>query len=592
MNNISQSSPNTTLSRITSRIGRWKIPGQVRGLFLVWIALSLFDLFLIRDTAWVMAHGAGERFIVNYTASALGFLGLLVLISTHLLRGKARTGLAVLILFLPMMIQLSYFSVYHKFVSSFGFKAFFEDPGLVFSLWIDTLPLFQVLLSFAVVLLAVIILKRTIQGFHIVAQGLSGFTIVAVTALTALSWYSVPVFQNSVMAYAGSYVEMVKQKSYEQFKLKRPEVTVEPTDRPLPDIILIIGESTVLTHMGLFGYERDTTPGLNRLAREGRIAAFDNCISIGLQTRLSVPYMMTGLQGIDPKGYIYTCPTVLNYAKARGYHTAFFTAQDLYWGRMKEFLIDDSVDEFVNGTHFNPQASVHKGADDLDLLDNGVLPFLDRTTSPFFLVVQMDGSHYPFAEHCEPEYKRFLPEGEPNSVNAFDNTVAYTDIVLSRLIDRVRDTNPKAWIFFSPDHGQNLGGANGFFNDFFSSDVIHNPLIVSAPEEAMPLLQAKRHAPLSQADIVPTILDLMGLSPLNDIDGLSLLDAIPENRLRVCSTYMPTFHNVPESVLVFNDLSYYYIDHARGSVLLDDGKTVMPFEDLDPEYKALFSRRM
>jgi glucan phosphoethanolaminetransferase (alkaline phosphatase superfamily) len=568
------------------------IPKRTRILLLVWGLFTIFDLFIVRDGAWVRENVFSERFIVNYAASSLAFFALLVLMASHLIRGRKKTILAFFILFLPLLVQISYFSVYRKFVSSFGFRAFFEDPGMIFSLWLANVPFRWIILAFVLVVFSIVLLKRVGQGFHRVTQAVSGFFILTVTALMVFSWYSVPVFQNSVMAYAGSYLELAKQKSYEQFLLNRPAISAPATEKKRPNIIFIIGESTVMSNMSLFGYTRDTTPGLKRLEQEGEIAPFDNCISIGLQTRLSVPYMMAGLMGIDPKGYIYTCPTVLNYAKARGYHTAFFTAQDLYWGRMKEILIDKDVDEFLNGTYFNPQASVHKGANDLDLLDKGIMPFLERTKTPYFLTIQMDGSHYPFSEHCEAQYKKFFPEDDPNGVNAFDNTVIYTDIFLTRLIDHVRRTDPSAWIFFSPDHGQNLGGKNGFFNDNFSSRVIHNPLIVSAPEDKMPLLRQKRKAPLSQADIVPTILDLMDLEPVKSLDGYSLLGLIPEDRLRVCSTYMPTFHNVPESVLVFNDLSYYYIDQARGSVLLSDGKTMIPFADLKPRYKKIFTRRM
>lgn len=557
-----------------------------------WLGFTLFDLFVVRDISWFLDNASSERFLVNYLASSLAFLAFLILIASHLLRGRKKTILAFILIFVPLMIQICYFGIYRKFVSAFGFRAFFEDPGMVVSLWLENLPIMKLVFALALVAVIIMILKRVQWQFPVLAQALSGFIILIVMSLMVFSWYSVPVFQNSVLAYAGSYLELAKQKSFESFKFNKPKISPPPASGPLPNIIYIIGESTVLDHMSLFGYERDTTPGLVRLEKENKIAAFENCISIGLQTRLSVPYMMTGLQGIDPKGYFYSCPSILNYAKARGYHTAFITAQDLYWGRLKEILIDRDVDEFLNGTHFNPQASVHKGADDLDLLERGIWPFLKQAGQPFFLVIQMDGSHYPFSEHCETQYKKYLPEKDPNGVNAFDNATVYTDIFLTRLMERARQDFPSSWVFFSPDHGQNLGGKNGFFNDNFSSRVIHNPLIVSAPPEYIPLLKKKRHAPLSQADIVPTILDLMYLKPVKPIDGYSLLGPIPENRLRVCSTYMPTFHNVPESVLVFNDLSYYYIDLARKSVTLNDGKTMMKFDDLKPEYKEIFTRRM
>jgi arylsulfatase A-like enzyme len=156
----------------------------------------------------------------------------------------------------------------------------------------------------------------------------------------------------------------------------------------------------------------------------------------------------------------------------------------------------------------------------------------------------------------------------------------------------MRKNHPDSWVFFSPDHGQSLGGVNGFYNDNFSSDVIHNPLVVSPPAAAREALLKNRHSPLSQADIVPTILDIMGITPVKPLDGFSLTGKIPKDRLRVCSTYMPTFHNAPEAVLVFPDLTYFLMDLQRKSVTLADGKTMMKFDDLEKRYRDVFTKRM
>ncbi|MFA6009300.1 MAG: sulfatase-like hydrolase/transferase [Desulfobacteraceae bacterium] len=558
----------------------------------IWLIYTLFDLFGVRDMLFIHEHGLHERFIVNYIASSAAFLCLIILIKEHLMSGKTKRAVAFIILFLPLVVQLSYFGIYRKFVSAFGFSAFYEDPAMVFDLWINNLNIPKIILAFILALGSLKILKRLPGRFHWAASAISSFIIVVVTSLMVFSWYSTPVFQNSVLAYAGSFLEMAKQKSYTHYKMDKPVIQLEKTDKILPNIIYIIGESTVLSHMSLFGYERNTTPGLVKLEKARKIVTFDNCISIGLMTRLSVPYMLAGLQGIDPKGVFYTYPTIFNYAKARGYATAMITAQDLSWGNLKNILIDKDVDEFENGTNFNPGLSVHKGADDTDVLERGVMPYITKTKSPFLLVLQMDGNHYPFNQHSNKKNKIFLPETEPNCVNAFDNSVVETDLVLTKLIDEMRSKFPDSWIFFSPDHGQSLGGINGFYNDNYSSDVIHNPLIVSPPSAFVSILSENRHAPLSQSDIVPTILDLMDIKPVKPLDGYSILGKIPHDRLRVCSTYMPTFHNTPESVLVFPDLTYYFIDLDRKSVTLKDGKTTVKFDDMDKEYQDVFLRRM
>jgi glucan phosphoethanolaminetransferase (alkaline phosphatase superfamily) len=100
--------------------------------------------------------------------------------------------------------------------------------------------------------------------------------------------------------------------------------------------------------------------------------------------------------------------------------------------------------------------NVSIGADDHRVLERGVLPYLARATQklqPILLVTQMSGSHPPFAAQVPQELKPFLPEPSPNSVNAYDNTVWYTDLYLHRLVQAVRDQRPGAWVFLHPITG-------------------------------------------------------------------------------------------------------------------------------------------
>ncbi|NYT28473.1 MAG: hypothetical protein H0A76_11785 [Candidatus Thiodubiliella endoseptemdiera] len=76
-----------------------------------------------------------------------------------------------------------------------------------------------------------------------------------------------------------------------------------------------------------------------QLEKNQQLIKYTNALSIGTHTRLSVPYMLVGIEGIDPKGRIYQTPSVFNYAKARGYTTAFISAQDTRWGILRICLL-------------------------------------------------------------------------------------------------------------------------------------------------------------------------------------------------------------------------------------------------------------
>ncbi len=412
--------------------------------------------------------------------------------------------------------------------------------------------------------------------------------LILIYSFSVLSWYSLSSSQNSIFAFYSTIFETLKNGFnknilFEKAKISRQDIN---SSQKLPNIIYIIGESATFSHTSFANYFRETTPNLDKLAKNSNILIFNNALSIGTKTRLSVPYMSVGLSGIDPKGEIYKYPNILNYAKSVGYKTFLITSQDLSWGGLREFLLDDDTDKFVNGTDVNPNARVHKGADDLEMLNREILPIIENETKPFFILFQMDGNHYPYSKHSPQNFK-IWQENSENSPEAYDNSMRYSDEVLSKLINNMRTKFSDSWIFYSTDHGQNLGGSNGMFNDNFSLDVVRNLLFISAPEYYREKLKLNLDKPVSQADIVPTILDILNIKQIYKLNGISLLKNIDNNRYRVVSNFMPTLHNTPEASIFFHDLSSIEIDFSKMSAKMSNGK-IIKFEDLNSSIKDIF----
>ena len=112
------------------------------------------------------------------------------------------------------------------------------------------------------------------------------------------------------------------------------------------------------------------------------------------------------------------------------------------------------------------------------------------------------------------------------------------------------------------------------------------------PDSGFTKIKKNETRPVSQADIAATIIDLMQIGLVKPIDGQSLLQPIDPSRLRICSKYMPTGNNRPSAVLVFEDLSYYHINFDKKRVTLKDGRTILPFSQLEMPLQALFTRRL
>ena len=560
---------------------------QIITTLLVWLVIVLVDLLVVRDYTWVIDNWDIKRVAVNFGLSSLALLSLLFLLRPVMVKSRFYKFGVYTIIALPMLVQMSHFEVYRSFASSFGFHAFAEDPWMTLSLWVEQFNIVKSIIILGVVFWSVKLLsvsKPIVKWRY--ALNVISFTLLYL--LTTFSWYGVPNFQNSTLAYYSTLLQMSKDQALE-FNRDKTKVSVNnaPIDN-LPNIIYIVGESLTLSHMGIYGYNKDTTPKLQDLEDNKRIIAFDNALSIGTHTRLSVPYMLVGIEGIDPLGKFYQTPGIFNYAKARGYNTAFISAQDTSWGHIREIFVDDDVDFFWDGLQMNKNASVHKGADDMRVLKEIAIPYINKQAKPLMLVLQMDGSHYPYGMHSTKKHKKFLPELEENSMNAFDNTVVKTDDYIATLIKHVQDKNPNTWVFYSSDHGQGLGGKSGMFNQSFTRNTIHNPLIISPPKEQYEALLLNKKMPISQADIVPTILDIIGMDPHANINGQSLLKPQSKGRMRVVSKYMPTQHNEKKAVLVNPDLSYYFIDFDKMSVTMPSGNKTIRFKDWDQQYQQIF----
>ncbi len=563
--------------------------GKRIGLWAGWLLLLGADLFM-RGPAWLAHTAGGLRFLANYVMSGVVLLAFLSLL-TRLRRSWLYWLLYVTGILLPLLIEGNYFWVYKKFLSPSIFSIFFESPGMVLTTSAANLNVPLMLFLLVVSLLAGFWIRRIPPvprwTFFPSLLTITGFFI-----FFLLHWYSVTNFQHSSFAFYSSLTEdLFISQDTKIHPDRAPTGPVSPLPGS-PSFIFVIGESQVLSHMSLYGYSRPTTPHLDSLARQGCLAAMQKAVALGNKTRLSVPYMLTGLEGPDPLGAFYRYPSLFNYLKAAGYHTLFISAQDLHWGYLDKYFDDGSIDLLLDGSSFSGNVDVHKGADDLVVLPH-LLSYLQQFGSPFLLVYQMDGSHYPYNIHSPDSLKRFLPEESPNCINAFDNTLLVTDLFLKDLYDFVSQRFRNTWIFFSPDHGQNFGGINGRFNDNFRPDVWHNPLLVFPPAGDslhLSLLRAKSASLVSQADIFTTILSLTGITPRYPVDGISLLDTLRHHTFVTCMEYMPTFHNDPSGIVVDTALQTLFIDFAKGSV--DDYRTGKSYryERLDPELRKMLDR--
>lgn len=169
-----------------------------------------------------------------------------------------------------------------------------------------------------------------------------------------------------------------------------------------------------------------------------------------------------------------------------------------------------------------------------EILLQGLQAFIDHLSNDTVLVLHQMGSHGPeYFKRYPQAFEHFTPVCKSNAldacsresiVNAYDNTVLYTDHVLARLIDTLRNNQDRvatAMIYLS-DHGESLGEYNVFLHGtpymLAPDQQKHVPLLVwfsDSYQRALTVdthcLQRTRNDPLSQDNLFHSMLGLLNV---------------------------------------------------------------------------------
>lgn len=605
---------------------------KIKPILLIVFIFFLYDLFFIKSPKLFFYDIFGLRYFVNYMVSLIALFFFILIIDNLFKRNLFFKVIAAILLIVPLGIQTAHYAFYDMPLNTYGIRFFIHDPRETTKLGFENINIFKIFLFtlFSYAILYLFSKNKSHTKYKNIKFTIYSSLFIPLIILCGVNWYLILDYQNPLTSVYAALPELGRSFYFKQLKANKPPITLNPTNKKLPNIVWIIGESVTKDHMSLYGYKRKTTPNLDELRDKGDLIPFQNVVSIGPHTNISVPYMLVGLQNIDPQGIIYSTPNIFEYAKERGYKTAFISSQDERWRNFDQFVGGNGVvDYFRSGPDFVPNVSVAKGADDMKVLEKSTIPHLEEIQSPFLLVAHMDGSHYPYSTHSEPQYKKFFPEDDPNSVNAYDNTLIYSDIYLKRLIDAARKKDPNVWIFYTTDHGQPVQVPKEFaatikteikkntlkkiseekletyseltnkaeestkiiFNQGYDKQIIHNAFFVVPPQKYKKIIMSKVNSPVAQSDIFATILNLMDIEkPVAHIDGISLLGPIPSNRLRISTGFVTTNDNVPEAQVTYPDYSSVFIDFSRNSVSLKDGKTVIQLDKAPQSIQTLFPK--
>ena len=250
-----------------------------------------------------------------------------------------------------------------------------------------------------------------------------------------------------------------------------------------PLMVMVVGETARADHIGLNGYARDTTP---RLASEG-VASLRNVWSCGTNTAASVPCMFSNLGREAFENRPANTEGLADVLQRAGYAVLWLDNQA---GGCKGVC-----DRVPKVDYRALQAAAPELCQGDECFDEVMLRGLDeriarlpaeRRARGVVVFMHQMGSHGPAYYLRSPaRFKRFTPECTTNAlqqcareqvVNAYDNTIAYTDHFLASTIDWLK-TREAQWapaLVYVSDHGESLGENNLYLHGLpyrFAPDV-------------------------------------------------------------------------------------------------------------------------
>ncbi|MFL6602983.1 MAG: phosphoethanolamine transferase [Steroidobacteraceae bacterium] len=290
--------------------------------------------------------------------------------------------------------------------------------------------------------------------------------------------------------------------------------------------ILVIGESARRESWSAYGYGRITTPHLDSL--KSATILLQNAVADANLTAWSVPVILTGMTP-DQLDSTPVRGNLLDLAKEAGYSTTWLLNQDI------------GISHFVgvHADHLTYSQEIETSLFGRRTLDETLLPAyrneMARPGSPRFIGVHIMGSHWEYKHRYPESFQRFgdarrigaLPmfttkeNASQSVVDAYDNTILYTDWFLYQLIQAAQALQVPATLTYFPDHGEDLqllDGDEGHGGPKYTPHVFEIPAFIwmnaayrREHPQKVAALQANASREIRSHDVFNTVADLMGI---------------------------------------------------------------------------------
>jgi arylsulfatase A-like enzyme/Tfp pilus assembly protein PilF len=364
--------------------------------------------------------------------------------------------------------------------------------------------------------------------------------------------------------------------------------------KPALNVVLITIDTLRADHVGCYGYKQIKTPNIDSLAADG--VRFERAFAVVPVTLPSHSSMLTGtypmLSGMhDFSGNKLSPlqPTLASVLKQAGYETGAVIGAAVLDSR---FGLNQGFDFYYD--HFEFSRLDEANLDEMERPGNVVadvaLDWLEKewlkkdqpgkdqpsknSQKKFFLWMHLYDPHFPY--HPPEPYSREY------AAQPYDGEIAFADEQVGRLLRFLKENGlyQNTVIVLCGDHGESLGEHGEKTHGFFIYNAtMHVPLIIHLPEQLPGQSPEKTVArtladPVSLVDLMPTVLEAVGVPVPSQVQGHSLLreirpdpsapdDQANHERTLYGETFLPRIHFNWSELRGSENTKYHFIDAPR-----------------------------
>ena len=288
-----------------------------------------------------------------------------------------------------------------------------------------------------------------------------------------------------------------------------PDATIRNDEKSVA--VLVIGESARSSNFSLYGYEKNTNPLLSQIEGLKHFKA-ESCAT----------YTTAGLKCIlEHKNTSKLYEILPNYLYRNDVEVIWKTTN---WGEPKV-----SIENFQNKNSLRTDCEGDNCDYDGILLNGLKEQILASKKNKILVVLHTSTSHGPtYYKKYPKQFEKFTPVcksvelancTQQELINAYDNTILYTDYILATLIDELKELNEyNSTMIYISDHGESLGESNLYMHGIPVSlapkEQLDIPFIIWTSDNSKKIKENQEH---SQHNIFHSVLDFLAIdSPIYD----------------------------------------------------------------------------